>query len=184
MKPDEFKQLVPESCRERFTGKVDFSGSCWLWTASKEKGYGRVGFNRGLWYAHRLAYLWARGDLPDGLHLDHLCRNRACVRPEHLEAVSPRVNVLRGVGACAVHARKTTCKRGHQLRAVEGGRRRRCPTCDQLTKERNRPRILARKREEYRRNRDRYIRNSREWYLKHKKTKETDIATSDQSNAA
>jgi hypothetical protein len=115
--------------------RVEPSG-CWIWTGNKiAGGYGtmRVGGKRRE-YVHRVSYRLHKGPIPDGYHLDHLCRQRLCVNPEHLEAVLPRVNILRGVGATAQHARKTHCPRGHEYTPENtitpaGRRGRRCRTC-------------------------------------------------------
>jgi hypothetical protein len=99
----------------QFWEQVDRSGECWLWLGAKAiNGYGRFGA-RPSWAAHRWAYTFTRGPIPDGLTLDHLCRNLLCVRPDHLEAVTDRVNILRGTGPAAANATKTHCKRGHPL---------------------------------------------------------------------
>lgn len=103
--------------RQGMWGKVDKSkSSCWTFTGSlNNRGYGQVRFGGRLVLAHRLAYEELIGPIPDGLVLDHLCRNRACVNPAHLEPVSMRVNGLRGIGSSAQNARKTHCKRGHEF---------------------------------------------------------------------
>jgi hypothetical protein len=99
---------------ERFWAKVDQSGECWVWTASANNvGYGWFWDGQRNQLAHRWAYELLVGPIPDGLQLDHLCRNRRCVRPDHLEAVTRRENILRGVGVGAKNAAKTHCLRNH-----------------------------------------------------------------------
>jgi hypothetical protein len=89
-------------------------GSCWVWTGFLDRdGYGlfankRTGTNR----AHRWSYVAAMGDIAPDLVIDHLCRNRACVRPDHLEPVTNKVNAERGI-----IAQKTHCIRGHEFTA-------------------------------------------------------------------
>ena len=83
--------------------------------------------------SHRVMWEVARGPIPKGLTVDHLCRNRRCVNPAHLELVTMRENLLRGEGACARHARQSFCKYGHplvggNLRPVKDGSRR-CLEC-------------------------------------------------------
>lgn len=83
---------------------------------------------------HRLAWEEVRGPIPAGLVIDHLCRNRACYRIDHLEVVTQRENILRGEGATAVHARKTQCPQGHpysgpNLYVEPSTGKRRCRTC-------------------------------------------------------
>lgn len=75
-------------------------------------GYGRVG-QSGL--AHRIAYEEQVGKIPEGMHIDHLCRNRWCVNVKHLEVVTPGENVLRGTGITAHNKTKTHCKNGHEF---------------------------------------------------------------------
>ena len=104
---------------ERFWAKVALlSSDCWEWRgALSSKGYGNFGVGNGrTGHSHRVAYLALIGDIPPQLELDHLCRNRACVNPAHLEAVSGRVNNLRGTSPAALRARRTHCPRGHALR--------------------------------------------------------------------
>lgn len=107
---------------------------CWIWTGSIRKGYGQIwtsldaSGHRSLLQAHRASYELARGPIPEGLDLDHLCRNRLCVNPDHLEPVTRRVNILRGTAPAAHNARKTHCDEGHSLVRLRNGRRG-CPTC-------------------------------------------------------
>lgn len=99
---------------ERFWSKVDKSGDCWLWTAGCfDSGYGAFQVSGKCVRAHKFSYELARGPVPVGRQLDHLCRNVRCVRPDHLEAVTARVDVLRSHGIAARNALKTHCDVGH-----------------------------------------------------------------------
>ena len=83
---------------------------CTIWLGAVDaQGYGRYCRD----WAHRLVYEATIGPVPSGLQLDHLCRNRLCVNPHHLEPVTNRVNTLRGVGPTALNAKKTHCHKGH-----------------------------------------------------------------------
>lgn len=104
---------------------------CWEWVGSRdEDGYGRQGVGSSNRLAHRLSYLIFVGPIPDGLELDHLCRNRACVNPDHLEPVTHRVNCLRGEAP-----RRTHCPRGHRYtaentRPATATQGRKCRACE------------------------------------------------------
>lgn len=123
----------------RFWKKVSFkSNDCWQWTGAvgagdQTGGYGQFRDAGKTVYAHRFSYGMFGGEIPDGLHLDHLCRNRLCVNPLHLEPVTCRENLLRGVGMSAVNAKKTHCSHGHAYTEEniywrKNGARR-CKTC-------------------------------------------------------
>jgi len=118
---------------ERFFEKVVEHDGCWNWMAKKSKtGYGRIGVKGDKQdYAHRVAYRLMRGPIPDGLTIDHLCRNRGCVNPAHMEVVSSRTNTLRGNSVGAINARKTHCKHGHEFTPENTyhSRGRKCRTC-------------------------------------------------------
>ena len=87
---------------------------CWEWGGSRHfLGYGEFRWAGRKGKAHRFAYEWFVGAIPTGLELDHLCRERSCVNPDHLEAVTHRENVLRGEGLAAKNILKTHCPRGH-----------------------------------------------------------------------
>lgn len=99
---------------QRFWLKVNKTpNGCWEWTGAKSDGYGYAWFSPKRLLAHRVSYELTKGKIPEGLVLDHLCRNRGCVNPEHLEPVTNVENVLRGFGAGAINAVKNHCKRGH-----------------------------------------------------------------------
>lgn len=123
---------------DRFWTNVDVGHplGCWLWTGTiASTGYGITTRDYAQLMAHRAAYELLMGPIPAGLHLDHLCRNTACVNPDHLEPVRCRTNLLRGHGLSAKNARKTHCKRGHPLSGAnlyihKHGRA--CRTCSAL----------------------------------------------------
>lgn len=97
--------------------RFDASTGCIVWTGGKSgNGYGQLTKLGRTWMAHRLAYELLRGTVPRGLDLDHLCRNRACVRPDHLEPVTRSENIKRGAGPRLSAERqlsKTHCPQGH-----------------------------------------------------------------------
>jgi len=127
---------MSKSLEERFFEKVDASGPCWEWTGARMKnGYGviNLGSGRGTALAHRVGYELLVGSVPTGAQLDHVCRVRHCVDPDHLEPVVQRENLRRGYGFVGRNARKVTCKEGHSLDtpyvSPQGRRERRCSTC-------------------------------------------------------
>jgi hypothetical protein len=119
----------------RFWMKVRHrENGCWEWTASKRNGYGQFGVREGhIPPAHRYAYEYLVGPIPEGMVIDHLCRNPACVNPAHLEPVTSVENVMRGVSPRAVNARKGFCDSGHSFDEantyVDPRGRRQCRAC-------------------------------------------------------
>jgi hypothetical protein len=119
---------------------VQKSEGCWMWTGPTDGGrypYPRASVpSIGVVGAHRAVYELLVGPIPDGLTLDHLCRHPMCVRPDHMEPVTLRENVLRGNGPPARNARKTVCKWGHPLIPgtyyVAGDGQRLCKECRRL----------------------------------------------------
>lgn len=111
---------------------------CWLWMGViAPSGYAQTSAwdgtrNIGI-RAHRVTYTEAKGPIADGMQIDHLCRNRWCVNPAHLEQVTQQENVSRGIGATATNGRKTHCNAGHPLSgdnlAIEASGARRCRAC-------------------------------------------------------
>jgi len=140
--------VTPEPLWEAFHARSDRPDdvACWRWLGSfTTHGYGILSQGKRNLAPHRVAFELYRHPIPDGLVLDHLCRNRWCVNPWHLEPVTNRTNILRGVGHTAVNAAKTHCINGHEFTPentsyVSGGKRR-CKTC---TRERQRRYDLAR----------------------------------------
>lgn len=100
---------------ERFVQRTD--SGCWEWKGKihNKDGYGIAYLNGREIMAHRLSYALFKEPLNTGLTIDHLCRNRKCVNPDHLEQVSKRINTLRGKGITAELARRTHCKHGHEF---------------------------------------------------------------------
>ena len=138
---------VSDAQAARFWKRVAKTDSCWNWLGSLTRsGYGHVGVGK-TWgddpyrrrmlvrLAHRIAYELTKGPIPTGLTLDHLCRNRRCVNPEHLEPVTMGENMRRGISPAAQHAKATHCIRGHPFSGrnlAQWASGRHCKTCRRI----------------------------------------------------
>lgn len=113
------------------------NSGCWLWVgALNGGGYGNTQVRGASTRAHRLAWELAKGAIPPGLELDHKCRVRCCVNPDHLEPVPHRENILRGKTVPARNFAKSECPAGHKYdgrnAAINGRGHRRCRECNRL----------------------------------------------------
>ena len=122
----------------KFWDKIEYADhvddECWYWTAYKtKKGYGTFCVNYKILRAHRFSYLIHKGEIPEGFVLDHLCRNTSCVNPQHLEVVTHKENVQRGI---SFNGSKTHCPQGHEyteentLKRQDHPNYRDCRTCN------------------------------------------------------
>ena len=119
---------------KQFWRNTQFTSTCWLWKRSGSDRYGRMSIGDHFVSAHRWAYEAFVGPIPEGMQLDHLCRQSRCVNPNHLEPVTPRENLLRGDGRPGINARKTHCKQGHAFDEfntywLPNGKGRACKAC-------------------------------------------------------
>ena len=100
---------IPDRCPDR--------GRCWIWTAAQRNGYGHFTVQENKKsrqrYPHIMIWESLHGSYPKGFQIDHLCYNRLCVNPAHMEVVTQKVNILRGESGPAKNARKTHCPQGH-----------------------------------------------------------------------
>jgi hypothetical protein len=120
------------SLPERILSRIEKTDTCWLWRgAIKENGYGKTSWEGKPAYSHRVVYTQLVGPIPEGLEIDHLCKVRNCVRPEHLRVTDRS-------GNNSNRTLKTHCKNGHELvgdnvaiRGDNGGRR--CRACTRET---------------------------------------------------
>lgn len=140
-----FGESVTRPLDKRLNERIaELPNGCWEWTGKRQpNGYARISVNGRQQLVHRVMYERIVGPIPEGLVIDHLCRNRACVRPGHLEPVTIAENLIRGDS----NAHKTHCPQGHpysgdNLYVENAGKawaKRRCRTCkrDQTARRRN-----------------------------------------------
>lgn len=161
---------------KEFFSNIKFNESNWCWEWKNAKIYGYFRLNGKKTVCHKISYQLFIGPIPQGLELDHLCRNMKCCNPEHLEAVTHKENVLRGIGPTAINAQKTHCDNGHEytpentfIRPKSGNRD--CRIC-MLSRSRahhlkNRDKENAKSMKRYNENRDRINARARElWHIK------------------
>lgn len=138
---------VQEKAVKDFWARTDKQGAddCWEWTGARYlKGYGYFLIQGKQQRAHRFSYELHAGPIPGGLVIDHLCRNKRCVNPAHLEVVTNKENVLRGTSFAAQNSQKTHCPKGHPysgdnlMLPARGGRL--CRTCKNQNRVENRRR--------------------------------------------
>ncbi len=125
---------------------------CWFWTGGKfANGYGMFQLQGKLRRVHRLSYVWTRGELPEGLQIDHICKVKLCVNPTHMEAVTLAENVRRSNGWGGIESRKTHCVNGHPFSGdnlrprIQYGKvvGRTCRSCARATYQRQRAKKAA-----------------------------------------
>ena len=131
---------------ERFILKIDIipSCGCWMWLAyTNQFGYGVMGLNGKTFLSHRVSYLWHKGPIPIGTVVDHICRHRSCVNPQHLRLLTPKQNA-QGADHRTNNSqlRKTHCPHGHPYDTentyyTPKGHRR-CRVCNRANVKRNR----------------------------------------------
>ena len=146
---------VTQADVQRFMRRVKVTNNCWLMQGAKNQdGYVQFQYQKTRIMSHRFSYIVFESDIPDGLEIDHLCRVKNCVNPDHLEPVTTRENLMRDPNNLAtINASKMKCRRDHDLseaRLMPDGERR-CLHCvkinNRLDYERNRAKVLIRSRE-------------------------------------
>lgn len=136
------RKSVEQRFYERYIPEPN--SGCWIWTAGvtckqTQHSYGTFTIDHldKKILAHRLSYFLNIGPIPEGTEIDHKCRVTLCVNPKHLEAVTHKENVLRGIGKAAFNARMTDCKNGHALTGnnlyISPKGKRRCKRCSLMT---------------------------------------------------
>lgn len=145
-----------------FYDRIEKTSSCWNWLGPRMRsGYGRASFSGRRGLAHRISYELLRAPVPSNLQIDHVCRNRLCVNPDHLCPMTRKENLRRGIGPTGIRHRQIACKYGHPFdekntRIRKNGTRQ-CRRCSvrQVTEYRVRANYGARRRELWKARRDR-----------------------------
>lgn len=133
----------------RLATKTERQGDCLVWTGTVlQNGYGTMRVHYRREYVHRISYELAKGPIPTGLHIDHLCRNTRCVEPSHLEAVTPGENTRRAAPyrKPVVHVKPERCSKGHEMTEENTYRPERGWKCRTCMREWRRARYVPRKR--------------------------------------
>jgi hypothetical protein len=134
LSPKEHKRIFSKILIDNKTG-------CWNWTGSLDfQGYGLLWYKNRTERSHRVLYAFFIKPIPRGskitktFQLDHVCKNKRCCNPKHLEIVNQRTNIIRGGGPSAINYRKIYCKHGHELPKINKIGRRDCKMCDSIRK--------------------------------------------------
>lgn len=125
---------------ERFLSKINVVDSgCWEWQGCESRGYGQFWYNKKLKATHQISYELFKGNIPKGLELDHLCRNKRCCNPDHLEAVTHKENTQRGLVGFVSGLKqraKTHCPQGHEYNEenthIRPNGDRQCRVCEKI----------------------------------------------------
>lgn len=130
----------------RFASKTERDNDCLLWTGPLDRdGYGGFYLRGATRRAHRVAWFDANGEVPEDFVVNHTCRQRSCVNPQHLQVITATENAMKDSTSPAyVNSQKTTCPKGHEYDAIEVSKNRRARVC--TTCRREKARIAARKR--------------------------------------
>lgn len=122
-----------DTLEQRLLRRVQKGADCWIWAGRILATYGVMWFHYERLWAHRVSYLVYKGPIPEGMLIDHMCRNRLCVNPDHLRVVTPRQNSIENsVSLPALNVVKTHCKHGHEFTELNTYRhngKRQCRRC-------------------------------------------------------
>ena len=131
------KSFIDQKSLNRFIDKIQFTDSCWNWQKDFNRKYGRFDlYNNKEISAHRVAYEWFVGPIPENLTIDHVCKNTKCVNPDHLEIVSLQENIFRANGSSVTHCPNGHLKSEYQAPVSPSGRGRKgfyCKMCHRNT---------------------------------------------------